>query len=289
MQVARDHGREVLKNWVPESYSFFEMLGVELVVFDFKKWHGEEVILNLNDPVDTSLYQAFDLLIDPGTTEHVFNIAQAMKSIAMMVNVGGYIYHQTPLVHINHGFYNLSPTFYSDFYKLNGFDIKELKYFSKSLDAHGFMVAREDLDPYATFYEVKSPSTNSVLVQKMLNKVVSYPTQTIYKSEITDVQALEKIFEHVKSCKKIALVPYGLNTQYFLGLCDEHFFEISVFDDDPSLVKKGLAKHFTELEEGFDAIIITSSRYATVLENKVSNYIKQSKFYSINDIKFHVS
>ncbi|NBL00123.1 MAG: hypothetical protein EOM50_19360, partial [Erysipelotrichia bacterium] len=156
VQVARDHGREVLKNWVPESYSFFEMLGVELVVFDFKKWNGEEVILNLNDPVDTSLYQAFDLLIDPGTTEHVFNIAQAMKSIAMMVNVGGYIYHQTPLVHINHGFYNLSPTFYSDFYKLNGFDIKELKYFSKSLDAHGFMVAREDLDPYATFYEVKS-------------------------------------------------------------------------------------------------------------------------------------
>ena len=43
-----------------------------------------------------------------------------MVNILSMLKVGGHIYHSNPLVSLNHGFYNLNPTFYSDFYIDNG-------------------------------------------------------------------------------------------------------------------------------------------------------------------------
>jgi hypothetical protein len=108
------HGR---KDPLPDSEELFEHLGVKLAVVDFVKERGMEIVADLNEAQD---FGQFDLVIDPGTLEHCFNIGQALMTAAESVKVGGHILHLSPLNMPNHGFYNISPTLYHDFYSQNG-------------------------------------------------------------------------------------------------------------------------------------------------------------------------
>jgi hypothetical protein len=87
-----------------------------------RNWGGNELVADLNFPHS---FGEFDLVIDPGTIEHCFNIATAVINAAQSVKVGGHIVHVNPVTMVNHGFYNLCPTFYYDFYLENGFEIVE--------------------------------------------------------------------------------------------------------------------------------------------------------------------
>lgn len=120
--VARDHG------WPPglllyDAYAFFAALGGTLTVIDFADLGHGESVANLNRPVDQSWYDRFDIIIDPGTIEHCFNVATAMENIVRMLRVGGFVFHQDAISFPNHGFFSLSPTFFVDFYASNGFQI----------------------------------------------------------------------------------------------------------------------------------------------------------------------
>ncbi len=55
------------------------------------------------------------------------NVGQAMKNLASTVKGGGIIFQATPLNSFNHGFYNMCPTFYYDFYEENGFTVEWLR------------------------------------------------------------------------------------------------------------------------------------------------------------------
>jgi len=113
-----------LKDKLPETLEFFERLESKLTVVDFTKDHGMEIIADLNYPQD---FGEFDLVIDPGTLEHCFNIGQAFLTAASSVKVGGAIFHISPMTMLNHGFYNLNPTLFHDFYVQNGWEISEMK------------------------------------------------------------------------------------------------------------------------------------------------------------------
>jgi hypothetical protein len=102
---------------LPETVQFFELMGAKLTVVDFTKDRGMERVANLNEPHDLGKY---DLVIDPGTLEHCFNIGQAMLNAANAVKLDGRILHISPMNMVNHGFYNLCPTMFSDFYTQNG-------------------------------------------------------------------------------------------------------------------------------------------------------------------------
>lgn len=98
--------------------------GVErLDILDKKTWRGTEIEGDLNDALELGPY---DLVIDHGTIEHCMNIGQALKNLAQSVSVGGCIFHGTPMTMLNHGFYNVSPTLFYDFYVRNGFRIEAL-------------------------------------------------------------------------------------------------------------------------------------------------------------------
>lgn len=69
----------------------------------------------------------FDYVVDGGTIEHVFDIAKAILNISSMAKIGGTIIHITPMAGtINHGFYNVSPNAFLEYYHKNGFDLKTL-------------------------------------------------------------------------------------------------------------------------------------------------------------------
>ncbi|MGV8998159.1 MAG: hypothetical protein ACOH12_14555 [Parvibaculaceae bacterium] len=116
-------GKPELISVVPTLESFFALYGdVKVDVLDFAQYEGSEIIQDLNDPVSEDLVEKYDLVIDGGATEHVFDIARALVNCARMTKVGGFVYHAVPMNMLNHGFYNFSPTLLCDFYEDNGFE-----------------------------------------------------------------------------------------------------------------------------------------------------------------------
>jgi len=119
---------------IPDAEAFFEMLGCELDVYDIIQERGCEILCDLNESIRTRNFklprieeEAYDIVLDVGTAEHCFNIAQAVKNMALLVKLGGHIIHENPFNCGNHGFYSLNPTWYADFYTANGFEIIECR------------------------------------------------------------------------------------------------------------------------------------------------------------------
>lgn len=113
-----------VKDPMPETLELFEFLGVKLTIVDFTADRGMEKIADLNVPQSLG---KFDLVIDPGTLEHCFNIGQAFINAANAVKVGGVICHLSPMNMLNHGFYNMNPTLFHDFYYQNDWELVEIK------------------------------------------------------------------------------------------------------------------------------------------------------------------
>lgn len=104
-----------------DPYELVELLGGKLTCVDAIAHDGREVVADLNYPQELG---EFDLVIDAGTTEHCFNVGQAIVNAANAVKVGGRILHTNPVSMGNHAFYNFCPTLMVDFYKANGFALE---------------------------------------------------------------------------------------------------------------------------------------------------------------------
>ena len=162
---------------IPDSYQFFDLLGCELVVVDIVESRGDEIILDLNEPMPEEYKGQFDMVVDSGTIEHCFNIAQAIKNVAEMINEGGYIVQGNPLSWYNHGFYNLNPTFYHDFYEANGFQVLwHVGVINSVLNPQTF-----DLPPYERFGNVPDNATNFLVVQRKSIQDIVWPIQKKYQ------------------------------------------------------------------------------------------------------------
>jgi hypothetical protein len=122
--VAKDHGRPSGSVFY-DAFAFFRALGGELTVADFTDLGNRENVIDLNQHVRRFWRNRFDLIIDPGTIEHCFNVVTAMENIVLMLRTGGFVYHQDAINFPNHGFFSLSPTFFVDFYASNGFEIEQ--------------------------------------------------------------------------------------------------------------------------------------------------------------------
>src|SRR5579872_5224988 len=80
-EVALNHGHEKLLEGIFDSVDFFAAMGADLHVSDFADLGHGERILDLNGPIPHEFFNSYDLIIDPGTLEHVFNIPKAMSNV----------------------------------------------------------------------------------------------------------------------------------------------------------------------------------------------------------------
>jgi len=73
--------------------------------------------------------EKFDLLVDFGTSEHVFNIGNAFVYTHNTLRPGGVCLKVLPTFGDNcHGFYNIHPTVYFDIARVNDYDILDFRY-----------------------------------------------------------------------------------------------------------------------------------------------------------------
>jgi SAM-dependent methyltransferase len=99
------------------------------IFLDYRKiasidFHGtpEALKLDLNQPL--ALGEQFDLLINGGTGEHVFDVRQFFSSCHQVTRPGGLMLHLLPFLGwLEHGFYNFNPTFFWDLAQANGYAV----------------------------------------------------------------------------------------------------------------------------------------------------------------------
>lgn len=110
--------------------TLFRSIGFEdVAATDYSDFEGARYQFDLNKPdLPPELLGSFDVIIDSGTSEHVFHIPQVLSNIHRMLRVGGRAIHLSPSSnHIDHGFYMFSPTLFWDYYTANGYTINTIQ------------------------------------------------------------------------------------------------------------------------------------------------------------------
>ena len=105
----------------------FKFLGFESVSsLDASAYEGADYIHDMNMPVSRGMREKWDVIFDGGTLEHVFDVKQSLENIHSMLRTNGVIIHVSPSNnHVDHGFYQFSPTLFFDFYSVNAWEILE--------------------------------------------------------------------------------------------------------------------------------------------------------------------
>ena len=160
-----------------DTRSLFAALGLQLACVDVQPGFGIDRVVDLNEKLPPDLVGRYAMVIDPGTIEHCFNIGQAIMNAAQALAVGGFIVHVNPLSMFNHGFYNLNPTFYHDFYGDNGFQILFMQGLAPLQGAGSFF----DVAPFQRFDDVPVNSVMIVIARRVAERELAWPVQGKYR------------------------------------------------------------------------------------------------------------
>ena len=100
-----------------------------LAGFEYKAldiFHATNTILfdlNVHEP-GPDLVGQFDLVMNLGTTEHVFNQLRSFETIHALMKVNGVCYHDLPMAgYLNHALYRYDPLFFSLIVPANGYEL----------------------------------------------------------------------------------------------------------------------------------------------------------------------
>jgi len=110
--------------------SLLQMLGFD-EYYDIDVNGRASVTEDLSRPIRPAYRGQAGVVIDVGTTEHIFNFPQVFANIVELLKPGGMVIHLSPLSFYNHGFVNFNPIIFKEFYEHNGFKVVD----------HGLIVA----------------------------------------------------------------------------------------------------------------------------------------------------
>ena len=114
--------------WEPQEYKttadyYKQEHDAQYIAFDLNREMGA-IPLDLNLPVaeQNHLYQ-YDLVVNNGTSEHLFNQYQVFKNMHDLCILGGIMLNVVPFSPwINHGFFNYNPIFFRDLILANDYN-----------------------------------------------------------------------------------------------------------------------------------------------------------------------
>ncbi len=128
------------------SEDFFALLGAkEIFAIDVSDFEGANILHDMNQPLPNSLISSFDLVLDGGTLEHIFDLPTALRNTTRMVRPNGRFISLTQANNFcGHGFYQFSPElFYRFLCPKNGYVTE-------------YCIIWEDI-PRSQFYRVPDP------------------------------------------------------------------------------------------------------------------------------------
>ncbi|MFA6185081.1 MAG: hypothetical protein WC720_02900 [Candidatus Shapirobacteria bacterium] len=208
------------KNFV-HAKTFFKQIGIkesnyyDVDKFDFDK---PKIIHDLEKPFDKKYNNFFNLIIDSGTMEHIFDIKSVMVNTVKITKLGGYVLYMIPANNfLNHGFYQISPTFFYDFYTANGFKIIESYITEAKPTCIRFHKYNQKLTN-ETFFNPFSRLGSVFLVKKIKNiKNIKSPTQFAYSNVIDSIQKKKQIKHFDKFTNKLRrMVPFKYHGLFYI-------------------------------------------------------------------------
>lgn len=125
--------------------------------------------LDLNKP-QTGLRHDHDIIINTGTTEHIFDQRQVFETIHDACRPGGLMFHGVPWRGwLDHGFYCYQPTFFFDLARANSYDI---------IVCAGFQLGTTWLTYFASMDEIHAMEKAKQLPAELMLYVVLRKTNT---------------------------------------------------------------------------------------------------------------
>ena len=168
--------------------SVFQMLGFDDIhALDVSEFEGADMTADLNQPVDPRWHSLFDVIIDAGTSEHVFDVRQCLANVSSMLKPGGRVLHLSPANnYLNHGFYQFSPTLFLDYYRANKFDdlrcfVAEEDRYLSDISPLSFYAVPERAQPMRMFSD--AGLAVFFIAEKTKNSsIANIPTQGYYQN-----------------------------------------------------------------------------------------------------------
>lgn len=171
--------------WAEYADRFFrECLGVgELSALDYSPYEGADLLHDLNQPIGDELKQRFDLVVEAGSLEHIFNFPVAIGNLMNMTRVGGTISVCTVSNNLcGHGFYQFSPELiFRVFMPENGFRLGEVLAFEArypGIELAPMSAAFAVTDPVSVGGRVGLMTRHPVLLLFHARKVADVPLFT---------------------------------------------------------------------------------------------------------------
>ena len=130
---------------------------------DNSSFEGADIIHDMNKPIE-NLNEKFDTVIDFGTSEHIFDVAQNLNNISKLCKINGIILHSLPANNnCGHGFWQFSPElFFSLYSENNGFFETEIFIFNTHNKYEWWKVEKQKLGERL---EINSDSPLYILVK----------------------------------------------------------------------------------------------------------------------------
>jgi hypothetical protein len=150
---------------------------------DASSYENATIIHDMNAPIADVHKKKYDVVIDGGSLEHIFNFPVAVRNCMEMVKPGGYFIGITPANnYLGHGFYQFSPELYFRvFSPENGFKMEKLLFYNDNKNAHWYEVKDPNEVKSRVILSNRLPSNLFVLAKKISD--VTPFTQTPQQSD----------------------------------------------------------------------------------------------------------
>jgi SAM-dependent methyltransferase len=170
------YGPGITKN---ESFAgeLLEQVGLEYLAFDIANGYHTQIFDLNREALADKLRSAFDVVLNFGTTEHVFDQLNSFRVIHDAVKVGGHIVHQLPAVgYIDHGYFCYTPRFFFDLAGHNEYQVVQFSYEGPADGADLFGIVND----YATYFPaLREIRRESIAVQNFAINIIIRKTKDL--------------------------------------------------------------------------------------------------------------
>jgi hypothetical protein len=100
----------------------------DIVSGDASSYEGADIIQNFNDPLGADVpLDYYDMVLDGGFLEHIFNVPQAVVNMMLTTRSGGRVVGVACCNNfVGHDFYQFNPVIYRAFSAANGFEVEDV-------------------------------------------------------------------------------------------------------------------------------------------------------------------